>query len=273
MNERVIQQELLATATHLLTSTLQGVMGCRQNENCVIDGADKVLIACMPKSGSTWFTTLLERGLGLVSLRCYLQPDRNEQEIDALALFQSLGKEVLFVQQHVRASETTLQLCNAFSVKVIFLTRHIDDAVVSFRDHLENESTIAPMFYMEHEWFRDLTKTRQIDFLIDHCVPWYLNFSVSWIRAWQSNPEAILPVQYERLISEPSVVFFEISQFLGRKLRIEPELFETRSDVRFNQGRVGRGKEELNELQQQRIRALATYYDQVDLSSIGLPAL
>lgn len=257
-------------AAGLLGSALLDCMNNGQAGSRVFDNVPKVLIACMPKSGSTWFTSLMERGFGLPSMRCYFQPDRNEQEIDTLALFQSLGKEVIFVQQHVRASETMLRLCHAFSVKIIYLTRHIDDAIVSFRDHLENESTVAPMFYMEPEWFSSLSKTRQMDFLIDHCVPWYLNFSVGWIRARQFAPEAIFPIQYEKLVSDPSKVIGEISQFLGRPCHIDPAFLEQRNGIRFNKGRVGRGKEELSEFQQQRIRALAAYYDQVDLSSIGL---
>lgn len=262
--------EPLSGAADLLSSALLDFMDNGQVKGRVFDSAPKVLIACMPKSGSTWFTSLMERGLGMPSMRCYFQPDRNEQEIDTLALFQSLGKEVIFVQQHVRASETMLRLCNSFSVKIIYLTRHIDDAIVSFRDHLENESTIAPMFYMEPEWFSSMPKMQQMDFLIDHCIPWYLNFTVGWVRARQSAPEMILPIQYEKLVSDPSCIFNEVSRFLGRPCRIDAALLERRNGTRFNKGRVGRGKEELSESQQQRIRALAAYYNHVDLSPIGI---
>jgi hypothetical protein len=270
MNEIDISRNPVIDATKLLGSTLLELMRNEPLEGRIFDTVPKVLIACMPKSGSTWFTALLERGLGLPVMRGYAQPDRNEQEFDALALFQSLDKQVIFAQQHVRASETTLRLCRAFSVKTICLTRHIDDAIVSFRDHLENESTVASMFYMEPEWFRRLPKGRQLDFLIDHCAPWYLNFSVGWLRAMQSSREMILLVQYERLISEPSAVVDEVSQFLGRPLNVDAASLELHDGVRFNQGRAGRGKEELSAAQQQRISSLADYYDQLDLSLIGL---
>jgi hypothetical protein len=261
--------ESVGNATNLLSATYLDLM----DDGGVFDSAPKVLIACMPKSGSTWLTTLLEHSFGKPLLRCYLQPDRNEQEIDSLALFQSLGKEVIFVQQHVRASDIALKMCHAFSVKVIFLTRRIDDAVVSFCDHLANESTVAPMFYMEPEWFRRLTRARQIDFLIDHCVPWYLNFMVGWTQALQLSPNAVFPVQYERLVAEPATIIDEISEYLGWRCDIPSALLDQRSGTRFNQGRVGRGKEELSEFQQQRIRELAAYYDRVDLSFIGLHSL
>ncbi len=257
-------------ATNLLSATLLDMMRNERLEGRIFDTAPKVLIACMPKSGSTWFTAILERGLGLPLMRGYAQPDRNEQEFDTLALFQSMGREVIFAQQHVRASSTTLRLCRAFSVKAICLTRHIDDAIVSFRDHLENESTVASMFYMEPEWFRRLPRVRQLDFLIDHCLPWYLNFSVGWFRAAQSAPDMILPVQYEQLVSDPPAVVDQVSKFLGRPLGIDAPSLQLHDGVRFNQGRVGRGKEELTSEQRQRITSLAGYYDQIDLSLIGL---
>jgi len=249
---------------------LKSALNVHLSANKILDKAPKALIACMPKSGSTWFTMLLEQSLGIPAVRSYLQPDRNEQEIDSLELFQSLGREVLFVQQHVKASETLLRLCRSFSVKIVFLTRCIDDAIVSFRDHLESESTVASMFYMEDDWFRCLSKNHQFDFLVDHCVPWYLNFVVGWVRAQQLHPDMVFHLRYEELIKNPSSSLTEVLRFLGRSGQMDATIFEKSSGTRFNQGRVGRGKEELSDFQLQRIKALAVYYGQVDLSSIGL---
>ena len=37
----------------------------------------------------------------------------------------------------------------------------------------------------------------QLDFLVDHAVPWYLNFVAGWTSAWRENPDLILPIRYE----------------------------------------------------------------------------
>ncbi len=252
---------------------LSSALHCAEKDVPILDAAPKLLLACMPKSGSTWLTSLLESHLNLPATRCYLEADRNEQELDPLVLFQSLGKPMLFGQQHLRASTTALRLCRAFSIKVVVLTRSIDDAVVSFFDHLHQESPVASMFYMEREWFQQLDREQALDFLIDHAVPWYLNFIMGWARARESNPDRILPIRYEDLIRKPESTLEMIFRFYGAATEMDVIKIEVKNGLRFNQGRVGRGKEVLSERQRERIGILSSYYPKADLIAAGLGPL
>ena len=237
-----------------------------------LDDTPKLLLACMPKSGSTWMTHVLEETLGLTPMRGYLEADRNEQEIDPMALFQSWGQKTLFVQQHVRYSRILLKLCRAFSTRVVVLTRRLDDVVVSLRDHVERESAEFAMFYTETSWFTALTRQRQFDLIVDHAMPWYLNFYVGWMRAIPLHPSRILHVTYEELLQDSAACVARIREFHGADgSQALPEDLDRREGTRFNQGRIGRGREELTAEQHARLRDLAApYRGVVDLSALGL---
>lgn len=266
------ERERLTPAAAEIAEVVHRVTHQPDGRFVVLDDAPKLLLACMPKSGSTWLTQVLGDALGMPSVRGYLEADRNEQELDVAALFRTWGQRTFFVQQHVRYSRMTLGLCRAFSTKIVVLTRRLDDIVVSLRDHVERESPECSMFYTETDWFADRTPVEQLDFIIDHAVPWYLNFYVGWMRAVARYPEQTLHVTYESLIENSAACVDRIARFHGEPaLRSATEDLDRRVGTRFNQGRVGRGREILSEHQQDRLRALAQYYaGAVDLGAVGL---
>lgn len=268
--EATAREHLVQTAHHLSTR-LRLAIRSTDSEFKPIDEVPKLLLACMPKSGSTWLTSVLQEKLALSPMRCYLEADRNEQEIDTSVFFQSWGQRVLFVQQHVRYSRILQRICRVFSTKIVVLTRRLDDVVVSLRDHIERESPEMSMFYTESDWFKRMPASEQCDFIIDHAMPWYFNFYVGWQRAAQGTPAQILVVRYEDMVDDPIATVARVAAFYGVELQglALPDV-DRRDGARFNQGRVGRGQEILSMEQLIRIRKLASYYPECDFESVGL---
>lgn len=264
------RERLIPAANHLSAKLWEAVHLDDANYK-PLDDQPKLLLACMPKSGSTWLTSVLEERLALAPLRGYLEADRNEQEIDPTVMFQAWGRRVLFVQQHVRYSRILLQICRAFSTKIVVLTRRLDDVVVSLRDHVEGESPEVSMFYTESNWFKEKSQSKQLDFIIDHAMPWYFNFFLGWQRAVEEYRGQILMVSYEDLIRDPVSTVERIASFYGTPLQgLTLSDVDKKDGVRFNQGRVGRGKEVLTVKQQARLRKLAGYYPECNFESVGL---
>ena len=217
----------------------------------------KLLLAAMPKSGSTWLTELLSHKLQLPQTRAYLQPDRNEQEIDALMLFASQGQCTFFAQQHVRPSKTLMRFCEAFSIKIVVLRRNIDDAMVSLRDHVLDESPVMPMFFTKSDWFAQFSGSKKLDFLIAHAAPWYVAFDVGWSVMTAAAPQQIMRLSYEQLNENSADCVARILEFSGisnpTETLQESGVIPSTENTRFNVGKVGRGAEILSKVQKKMI--------------------
>src|SRR5687767_14488637 len=138
----------------------------------------RLLLACMPKSGSTWLATMLACLPGFRPAVLVNGHDRREQELSEIQLL--LNQRWNYVSQmHLRYSEPTARLIQTFSLKPIVLVRNIFDIVPSIHDHWHCESVRGPSCYLKNamtNWPSD-----KIDeFIVDMGLPWYFNFFLSW---------------------------------------------------------------------------------------------
>lgn len=167
-----------------------------------------LLVACFPKSGSTWLSETLSLlpGYGRVDL----VPDygRREQELtfERLLVFHSLN---YVAQHHCRYSRATQFAIDAFSLIPIILVRNIFDCVVSVIDHLDTEDTVNAFAYVPNE-FRAWDQAKKIDFVIEMIMPWYMNFFVGW-----NDFTSGYWINYEQLVSSP----FETIQKMAGELK------------------------------------------------------
>jgi hypothetical protein len=228
----------------------------------------KILIACFPKSGSTFLCTLISN-LPKFSLQSFVPAfDRREQELCETLLQRLDGVERPVAQHHVRASAPTLRLIDKYEITPIVLVRNIYDAAVSVADHLANESPISPMAYFD-ERITHRPLGERIKATIDLAIPWYINFYVSWSYA---RPNAI--VTYEDLILGGP----ERQASYLRSIGVETDINEVAAvyeklrgqDTRFNVGRPGRGAEFVDNYCRKHVERLASYYPDVDFSLIGI---
>lgn len=252
-----------------------------------VPNSKSVLIACMPKSGSTFLSALVA---GLPGFRReHLVPSyfRREQELSedllrgAFAATDTLRDAVrqgvvssaarprgFVAQHHVKHNHETQRLIESYGITPVFLVRNIYDVVVSLRDHVVKSAPYTAAAYVDEamlQWPEDALH----DFLVDMALPWYMHFYVSWWKA-----ENRLLVTYEDLVSDPRREVSRIARF-GR-LGWDDEVFSAvlekvqgGGSTRKNVGQAGRG-EALTEDARARIRRFCSYYPDVDFSPIGV---
>ena len=233
----------------------------------------RLLIACMPKSGSPYASRLLECLTGFRSYALAFAYGRNEQEISWPRLMPSLRRDALFVQQHIRASKITLDALDIFHVTPIVQIRNIFDIIMSLRDHLACGEFEGPMAYVDARFLRQ-SPDEQLDFIIDLMIPWYVNFFVSWSEAESSLGVRLFWLRYEELTAVPVAVLTRLCEHIGLDTdcrQIEVAMADAAAKpTRFNQGIIGRGEAGLSESQKNRVRAQAAHYPWVDFTPIGL---
>jgi hypothetical protein len=225
-----------------------------------------LLVACMPKSGSTYLSTILSNLEGFQQGILVHAAGRREQELDVLQLVHYDDTNYV-AQHHVRYSQGTKELMERFDVKPVVLVRNIYDAVVSFRDHFRNESTENPMGYA-FPYMKDWPDEKLEELIVDVFLPWYFNFFMSWQEC--SN---LCLLTYEEMVANPQSTIGKINKHFSLGIKDEDinqavELAGTKF-TRKNVGKTGRG-EHLNVYCKQRIERMAGYYGDTNFTLIGI---
>ncbi len=237
------------------------------------DLAPHLLIACQPKSGSTFLKNALCEITGFRDLFLFHASGQNEQDLFYPALLEFVTVPTV-TQQHCRATEANLQLMQAFGMKAVVLVRDLADVVISLRDFY-SQGAILGTFFHPDVWM-PLAPERQADLIIDHVVPWHLQFLASWQQADKERRVPVLWMTYAELMSDKAVAVAKVLEWHGLTApegKISTALAALAGEPRknrFNRGVSGRGREELTADQRTRIRQLASYFPATDFSSFGL---
>jgi len=223
----------------------------------------RILVACMPKSGSTFLADVLAKLPGMQ--RAHLVPDygRREQELDLEQLINHQGLSYVS-QLHLRPSKLSQELLAGFRVKVVFLYRNIWDVMASLRDHMHTHSTDWSMALIEPS-FRGWDADRQYEFLARAMMPWFIDFYVSWSQ----EPDR-LAVSYEELMADPEGTVARIAAWAGivaSSAEIGLALGETGRSATFNKGGSGRGRA-VPDAARAHVAALAGFYPEVDFTPL-----
>jgi hypothetical protein len=235
--------------------------------------APKLMIACLPKSGSSFLNNVVQKLTGWPEVVTYPPCGQFEQELYTPALIE-FAMVPAVVQQHCRATDANLQILQGFSVKPVVLVRNIEDALLSLLEFYRSGASFQTVF---HPDFGNLDAEQQADLLIEHRAPWYFEFVASWLRADQDGRLPVLWLRYEDMVADKPAAIRRIADHWNIEAddeRIASVLAEAEAETgrnRFNVGKVGRGREQFTEAQRARIAALAENFPSLDLSIVGAP--
>jgi len=231
-----------------------------------------VFIACVPKSASTFLKNILLNLTGYKDLFAVYSAWQTEQEIYLPAVEEFADKNTV-TQQHCRASESNIQIMQAFGIRPVILVRNVYDAIISMADFYRQGAFFNSHFRAD---FMDLDEEKQVDLLIDNIAPWYMQFVASWSLAEKEDRLELYWLTYEDLIENKRESIEQLLEFYGlgtARANVERLLASTEGESRknrFDKGVAGRGKTGLTDAQKQRIIELSTYYPTTDFRCIGL---
>ena len=163
-------------------------------------GAQLYLIACVPKSGSTYASEFLSSYLGTSKFFAGKVPNRAIQDLDGLWIQDAVDNGATIIHQHVPYHPTTQAYIDAYNMKPLVLVRNLFDTLVSIRDHLiKIGNGNWPGVY-----FDKLILDKPIDEIeiaISHLIiPWYFTFYAGWVN---TNYPILT---YEEVITDPTCI-------------------------------------------------------------------
>ena len=164
-----------------------------------------LLIACMPKSASTFLTRLIAGSIPDMRIGHFVPEygDREQVLSEARVRRHRLSGRPVVAQHHVRASSHLLGVCESNSIRILVLTRNLPDAIVSLRDHMNNESVRGFLVSVDAEEWRRMTEAEQYRMLAEYALPWYVEFAAGWIRAIRERPHLVQHITYDQVTHEP----------------------------------------------------------------------
>lgn len=251
-----------------------------------VDSDQRFLIACMPKSGSTFLSAILAQLPGM--RREHLVPgyERREQELCPQRLNEAAKRTATLrqywrhrnlpprecpcgyvAQHHVRYSSTTAIFIKNHNLKTVVLVRDIFDVIPSLYDHIINERPYMSMAFVD-DHFHQFNKEQAYEFLVEFAIPWYFNFYVSWTHA----PDCLF-ISYDEVMRDAVGSITHIYRHF--KLDVDPvsvadALKKTENiNTRKNKGVAGRGTSLPFDIRN-KIEHYASFYRNVDFSLIGL---
>jgi hypothetical protein len=225
-----------------------------------------VLLACFPKSASSYLASIIGNLPGVKEHQITLSRINREQEIDLLVAARYADRGYV-AQQHIRFSAETDEWLKALDVTPIVLTRNIFDIVVSLRDHVRKEGAEGSMAWIS-SYQTQLPDVELEGFIARMIIPWYISFFASW-----QHCRSAIWIDYEEVTSDTENTVKTIARSAGIKTSRGDILLAisnaNKHRKRFNVGTPDRGAS-LTDETRQHIKDLASYYPQVDFTSIGL---
>lgn len=237
----------------------------------------KIMIACFPKSGSTFISKVL------ASLNNYeykyffdIHNAPSEQNLSEILMFDNYEKK-LVIHQHFLGTVESINILNKFNIRPVVCLRNIYDCLVSIKDHMHKEGKDWPfLFHAENDFF-NWNEEKQLDFIIQFACPWYITFYVSWMSAIKNKLIDAHVIFYEDLLNDKSSEIGKIQSFYNNNTNIEKiksvieQIEGDSSKTRFNKGVTNRGTTILNESQKQKIKEYTIFYnDEYDFKKIGI---
>ena len=236
------------------------------------DLAPRILLACQPKSGSTFLRNVLQEITGYRDVYFCHHTELVSQDLFYPALLE-FAETPTVTHQHIRATEANVQLMQAFGIRPVVLYRNFFDVVLSLRDFFSSGAIRGTLFDAE-SWMQSSAE-RRADQIIDLVMPWHLEFLASWQRVDRSRRLPVLWMRYEEMTVDKPAAVRRILNWHGLKAeedRIEAAILKVEccpEKNRFNKGVSGRGREGLTDVQKRRIRQMMTYYPEADFSACG----
>lgn len=231
-----------------------------------------------PKSGSTWIAQsvgpyLRTQGWKTPSMTVGGGNRAQDFFLSELVRLEALDHDIFTDHQHCVFSSYVLDLLIAINAKVVFQTRNLYDMLISLRDHLDNETTVKPMFFIDKNQWTALNQSEKLDFLIYNVAPWYINFWVGWSQAQKVMGDNFLVIKYENLLENPDAVFEKILDFSELPRKAFPastdSIYTKQVFTRKNKAIIGRGELFTTE-HRCHIERLCTPYKDIDFTVLDL---
>ncbi|MCM2476500.1 hypothetical protein HGO38_23935 [Rhizobium sp. CG5] len=252
-----------------------------------------ILLACAPKSASTFIAAALCKALGVgqvsLALPTYtpysssmLGANLRNQETDELALMRhGLNGAGYVAQHHVRCTPYLCRQIELYNIRPIVTIRNYFDTLMSLDDMFmewRQAKQSGNPHYFDDGLPADYTAMDPVDryhLLVDANCIWYVQFLLNWRKCEAAGLVKPLWVSYEKdFLGDKAGLGERIADFVGREFVNPQRIAETFGDtsngkkLRLNKGVSGRGSDIPSVIRDKVHGIMSRYRSEGDLSPL-----
>jgi hypothetical protein len=250
-----------------------------------------VLLACAPKSASTFLHAALVRSLHLPPACLFASAldwgsaalhgsALREQEPDELALIRhGLNGRGYVAQHHTRCSPYLAQLLQTYNVRPIVTYRNLFDTIISVDDMVmqwRGKPDTIDYGYLADGLpgkFEHMPRSDRLMLLAQRLSAWLVQFYVSWRRCERLGHVRPLWISYEHdFLGDKAVLAARIAEFAGAgdATVIAAALGDKSGGqlTRLNKGVVGRGRDMPDDVRDYILSAARFYSEDEDMTPL-----
>lgn len=219
-----------------------------------------ILIACMPKSASTFLATAIASMKGFRRYRLIPDYGAREQELCETRLSR-YNRRTYIAQHHLRHSDWTRKLIHQYGLTPVVTVRDLADTAISLRDHFRREPQGQGPTARLLPHHADLPDEQLDEAIVRLTMPWYINFYVGWCLAGD------VPIyDYAEYTTDPAHVISKILEHANCAMPrqdIEQALGSVHKEqvAQFNVGVSGRGSQLGDAAKQSLLKMIDVYED------------
>lgn len=247
-----------------------------------------ILIACAPKSASTYLWQTLLKGLSLRNgvltvpndAPHFLGSNLREEVFDEIAILRALiGTNGFVAHHHMQMSPYGADLIRNYNIRPIVTFRNIFDSMISMDDmrikerpNIEN----AQHFFNDRlpSNYNDLDKEHRLMLIAQSTGVWIIQFFLTWKMCERFGFVKPLWISYEKdILGEKKMLVSRIAAFLNDdKLDlhrlVKAFLDDPKKVARFNKGVAGRGADVPASVRDFLYSCAKPYENDVDLTEL-----
>jgi len=221
-----------------------------------------MFLAYSPKSASSFFLNVLKELSGYSLSDLSWGYSQNEQNLH-LSQFIKFSESPHITKLSLKATDVNLLLLRCFALKPVVISRSVSDSIISFCDHCNTRTAAWPQFSAPTH-FLNFSREKQLDILIDHFVPWHIDFLESWGQASASLGYEPLVLSYDDITKNTKQAVQKVSEYYDIPMNysdFEQVIHDSKSAKHlFNKGEAGRGKRNLTTAQMERLQSFFKHY-------------
>jgi hypothetical protein len=176
--------------------------------------------------------------------------------------------QLLVTHVHMQALPANRYVIEALDLKPIIMIRSIPDMLASYMEMLEPNPLSADNWLniSVPEDYKASNEAHKADFVVDMMGPWYASYFSTWLNYATSTPGRVCILTYEGFLTNPLAT---LEKMLEHSRVPRPrevcraaldEVWEERSQFRFNKGISGRGRSRFTAAQIMRLERQIGFY-------------